>query len=102
MGAQSRLVWFSPPAGTVWNHQMTILDCRKMRKQLVVPRHTVHVNFHDAEVRHSRGEMSIHHGAQVAVKIVRGDVDLVSLSRGGDLHRLTNAVPHGVDYCDIH
>src|SRR5215470_10452910 len=102
MSAQSGLVRLSPPAWAVWDHQVTILDCWQMGKQLMVPSHAIDIDFHDAQVRHRRGEMSAHHGAQVAVEIVRRYVDLVSLGRCSDLHRLPDAIPHGVDNGDIH
>ena len=38
----------------------------------------------------------------MAVKIVRGDVDLVRLGGGGDFHRLPHAIPGRVDNGDIH
>ncbi len=57
-----------------------------MRDQLVVPGEPVDVGLHDAQVRHRRAEVRGHHGAQVAVEVVRRDVDLVRLGQRRHLH----------------
>jgi hypothetical protein len=42
------------------------------------------------------------HGAEMPVKIMRGDVDLEVLGGGCDLHGLPHAVPRCVDDGDVH
>jgi hypothetical protein len=44
----------------------------------------------------------VHHRGQVAVEIVRGDIDLMGVRVGRDLNRLPDPVPHRIDDRDIH
>ena len=54
-------------------------DFGQMGEQFVVPSEAVDVDFHDPQVRHRRAEMRVHHAAEMAVEIMRRDVDLVGL-----------------------
>jgi len=96
------LVGFGPPAGRIGNYQMAVLELRHGGEHLVVPGEAVDVDLHDAQIRRRGGEMRIHHRRQMAVEIVRRDVDLERFGGGRDLHRLPHAVPHRVDDRHIH
>ena len=102
MRAQAFLVGLGAPAGAVRDHQMAVDDLRHMGEQFMVPGQAVDVGFHDAQVRHRRAEMRVLHRAEMAVEIMRGDVDLEMLGGSGDLHRLPHPVPGRVDDRDVH
>jgi len=101
MGAQAFFVGLGAPSRPVRNDEVAVDVFRQVREQLVVPRETVDIGFHDAQVRHRRAEMRVHHGAEMAVEIVRGDVDFEVLGGGGDFHGLPHPVPRRVDDRDI-
>ena len=102
MGAQAFLVGLGAPAGAIRHDEMAVDNLRHMREQFMVPRQPVDVGFHDPQIRHGGGEMRVHHGAEMAVEIMRGDVDLEVFGGGGDLHRLPHPVPGRVDDRDVH
>ena len=81
---------------------MAVLDLRHGGEQRVPPRHLVDIDLHDAQVRHGGGEVDVHHRAQVAVEVVRRDVDLAGFRASRDLHGLRDAVPHRVDNRHVH
>ena len=81
---------------------MPVLDDRRRRHQVVLPRHVVDVDLHDAHVRQRGAEMRAHQGGQVAVEVVRRHVDLVRLGHVADLHALGEAVPGDVDDGHVH
>ena len=64
--------------------------------EVVVPGHRVGIDLHDPEVRHDGAEVGAHHGREVAVEVVRRDVDLVGVGHGGDLQRLRRRRSTGV------
>ena len=59
--------------------------------------HVVDVDLHDLEVRHRGAEMRADQAAEMAVEIVRRDVDLVGVGHRRDLQRFEDAVPGHVD-----
>ena len=73
-----------------------------MGEEFVVPCQAIDIGFHDAQVRHRRAEMGIHHRAEVAIEIMRRDVHFVVFGCGCDLHRLPHPVPGRVDDRDVH
>src|SRR5215471_19063807 len=75
MSADRLLVGFGTPAGCRGNHEMTILELRGCRKDLVVPCEAVDVDLHDPQIGDRGCEMRIHHRRQMAIKIVRSDID---------------------------
>ncbi len=81
---------------------MALFELRRHREQLAVPGQAVDVDLHDPQIGGGGSEVDIHHRCQMAVEIVRRDVDLKGVRRGGDLDRLPHAVPHRVDDRDIH
>jgi hypothetical protein len=102
VGAQAFLVGLGAPAGAIRHDEMAVDNVRHMREQFVVPREAIDVSLHDPQIRHGCREMCIHHGAEMAVKIMRRDVDLEMFGGGSDLHRLPHPVPGRVDDGDIH
>ena len=102
MGAQAFLVGFGAPARAVRHDKMAVDDLGHMREQFMVPRQAVDVGFHDAQVRHGGREMRVLHGAEMAVEIMRGDVDLEMFGGSRNLHRLPYPVPGRVDDGDVH
>src|SRR5215469_5972216 len=102
MRADRLLVGFSPPARCAGNYEMTVLELRGCCKDLVVPREAVNVDLHDPQIGDGGCEMRIHHRRQMAIKIVRRDIDLERLGGSRDLHRLPYPVPHCVEDRDVH
>src|SRR5260221_9478417 len=101
MGAQSRLVDIGAPARPGRQHQLAVLDDRRDGDEVVLPRHVVDVDLHDAEIRHRGAEMCAHQGREMAVEIMRRDIDLVSVGHRRDLDRLGETVPRHVDDGDV-
>src|ERR1700730_2503196 len=94
MRADRFLVGFGSPAGCGGNHEMTVLELRGCRKDLVLPREAVDIDLYDPQIGDRGCEMRIHHRRQMAIKIMRGDVDLERLGGSRDLPRLPHPVPH--------
>src|SRR5260221_14529737 len=79
VGAHRRLVDIGAPARAARQAEGAVLDDRRNRHQIVLPRHVVDVDLHDAEIRHRGAEMRAHQGREMAVEIMRRDIDLVSV-----------------------
>src|SRR3954466_14880160 len=84
--AKSFFVGFGAPTWAVRNDEISILDVGQMSKELVIPRQSIDIDFHDPQIRHGRAEMSVHQRAEVAVKVMRRDVDLEGVRGSSDLH----------------
>lgn len=95
-------VGFGAPAGPVRDHEVPGLDGRLPDEDFLVPRNPVHIDLHHPQVGRRGREMRVHHRGQVAVEVVRSDIDFVGVRAGGDLHRLPDSVPDGVDDGDVH
>jgi hypothetical protein len=70
--------------------------------QVVLPRHVVDVDLHDAHVGDGGAEVERVERGEVAVVVVGGDVQLVGLGELGDLPRLREAVPGDVHHDHVH
>src|SRR5689334_18272658 len=68
--ADGGFVDLGAPAGAGGQREVAVLDVGLDRDQVVLPRDHVGVDLHDAEVRHDRGEVRVHHRRQVAVEVV--------------------------------
>ena len=96
------LVHLSSPARSRRQFKLPVLDSRFHRKQIVMPWHHIRICFHDAQIRHHRRQMSTHHGRQMSVKIMRCDIQFVSVSHGSDLERFAETIPRYIYDRDIH
>src|SRR5258707_3251498 len=72
------------------------------RSQLVIPSEPIDVDLHDAEIRDRGAEMRVHQAAEMAIEIVRRDVDFMGVRGGSDLHGLPDPIPWRVDDRDVH
>ncbi len=81
---------------------MTVDKFRDVVEQFMIPGNAVDVGLHDAQIRHRRREVRVHHRAQMAIEVVRGDVDLMRVGGCGDFHRLPDAVPWRIDDGHVH
>src|SRR5882724_8841277 len=99
---QHRLVDLRAPAGGGREQDVAVLDHRGPADEVGFPRHVVGVDLHDAHVRQHRAQVQRVQVGQVAVVVVRGDVDLVGLGHAADLHGLGEAVPGHVDDGHVH
>src|ERR1700712_3776423 len=82
----SPLINLHAPARPGGQHELTILNGRRRHNKLVAPRDAVDVNFHDPEIRHDGAEMRGDGAAQMAVKVVRRDVQFIGVGHRGDLY----------------
>src|SRR6202171_3451420 len=94
-------VGLGAPAGPVRNDEVAVFNLGQVSEKLVIPCQPGDIRLHDSQVRYRRAEVGVHHGAEVAVKIMRCDVDLKRLGGRSDLHRLPHAVPWRIDDRDI-
>src|SRR5262249_40589914 len=101
MCAKSFLVRLGAPSRSVGKHEIAILDVGRMSEQLMIPGEAINVYLHDAQIGNGGAEVRVHHGAEMAIEIMRRDIDLESFRRGRNLHGLPHAVPRSVDDCDI-
>ena len=92
MGADRLLYRFGSPAGRIGNDQVALLELRRDGKHLLVPREAIDIYLHDPKIRHRGGKMRIHHRGEMAIEIVRRDVDLERVGRAGDLDRLPHPI----------
>src|SRR5262249_25396972 len=99
---QFALVDVGPPARRVAEPDVAIADRRLLGDEGALPGHVVDVDLHDAHVRQHGAEMQRMQVGQVAVIVVRGDVDLARLGQPPDLHGLRETVPRHVDDGHVH
>ena len=90
-----------PQPGRRRQHELAVLDHRRVGEHLVAPRHLVDVVFHDAIVRDRGAEMRADIARQMPGEIMRRAVDLERVAQRGDAHRFPHAVPLHVDDGDI-
>jgi len=95
------LVDVDAPAGALRQDELAILYRWYGQAELVAPRRAVYVNFHYPEVWHDGAECCADCAAQMAVEIMRRDVDLVHVSHRGDFQRLVQSIPDHVDDCNV-
>src|SRR6267378_3413624 len=74
--AQHALVDVSAPAGRVREPDMTVADDRRPGDQRTLPRHVVDVDLHDPHVGEYGAEVQGVKVGEVAVIVMRSDVDL--------------------------
>src|SRR5262245_19070868 len=86
--AQHALVDVRAPSGGVGEPDRAVADHRRLRDERALPRHVVDVDLHDAHVGEHGAEMQRMEVREMAVVVVRGDVDLARLGQPPDLHRL--------------
>src|SRR5262245_56596635 len=101
MLAQHALVDVRPPARRVGQPDVAVANDRLLGDERALPRHVVDVDLHDAHVREHGAEVQRVQVGQVAVVVVRGNVDLARFRQPPDLHRLREAVPGHVDDRDV-
>src|SRR6266851_7753931 len=77
--AQPRLIDLDAPARPRGQYVVAFVEHRRRVDDVVAPRHAVDVDLHDAEVRHGRTEMRADGAGEMAVEIVRRDVDLIDV-----------------------
>src|SRR6266851_4082758 len=97
MRAYEFLVNVGAPAGALRQDKVAILDDRGHGDDVVLPFDVVDVDLHDFEVRHHGAHMRADQRAEMAVEIMRRDIDLVGVSHGRDLDRFEDTVPGYVD-----
>jgi len=102
MGADCLFVGLCAAARLVGHDKVAVLEARRLGEQILVPRQAIDVDFHDPQIRCGGREVCVHHRGEVAAKVVRGDIDLMGVRGGRDLHRLPDPVPHRIDDRDIH
>src|SRR5947209_6336445 len=78
-------VYVDPPSRTRRQDEFAVLDCRDNRIEFVAPRSAVDVDLHDPEIRHDRAERRADGTAQMAIEIMRGDIDLIDIGHRSDL-----------------
>src|SRR5437899_5545710 len=97
MLAQHALVDVGAPARRVGEPDVSVADHRRARDERALPGYVVDVDLHDAHVGEHGAEVQGGQVGQMAVVVVRRDVDLACFRQPPDLHRLREAVPRHVD-----